>query len=362
MAIFRISNTNKINIGILENYDSFIWTERYCEFGDFELYTKYTREISDLLAEDYYISRVNSETVMIIESREIIPDSENGDKILIKGRSLESLLDRRIVLRQILIDSSLQSGIQTILNKEIIAGTYPERNFPNFIFTASADPIVTALNLKTQYYMDNVYEVISTLCKQNGIGFKIGLNASDQFEFKLYAGVDRSYNQITNPFVVFSPNFDNLINSRYFKSKQNKKNYVFISGEAGLVEWNESIYGRWAQVWTPDIPQGLNRREMFLDGEYLPKTDNSGTPISNADYVAQLEQRGYEALAENSEIELFDADIDIKSSYIYKTHFYLGDILQIVDVYGNAKRVRLTGTTYSENPSGTNLYPILETL
>ncbi len=362
MTNFMVLNKDRIAIGILDSIDSFIWNENYNTIGDFEIHTKFTNELFSILKEGYYITRSDSDRAMIIETCNIKPDPENGDKLIVTGRSLESLLTRRIILKQLIFDIGLETAIQTILDSEIISPYYSERAIPNFIFDLSNDEYIEGLPLISQYYMENVYDVIRNICEQNQIGFKIIFNASYEFVFQLYNGVDRSYDQITNPYVVFSTNFDNLVSSSYYKSSQRKKNVLFISGEDGLVDWNQGNYGKWAQVWTPDIPQGIDRREAFVDANYLPKTDSGGAPIPDADYVAQLEQRGYEELSLNSEVEIFEADIDITKSFRYRVDFFVGDILQIVDNYGHGVRVRLTGVTHSENTSGVNIYPTLKTL
>ncbi len=34
----RILDTNFIEVTVVENYTSFIWTDRYAQYGDFEIY------------------------------------------------------------------------------------------------------------------------------------------------------------------------------------------------------------------------------------------------------------------------------------------------------------------------------------
>lgn len=359
-----VYNTSWDVVGIVDVFESVLWVERYNEYSDFELVLKFDYNVYAFLQEDYYIKNPTSDKIMIIETVRIEEDPETGSRLFVSGRSLESILDRRLVLRQIIIDSTLQSGIQTILNSEIINGIFTERNIANFVFSASTDPLVTAPLLETQYYMDNVYDIISILCIDNGLGFNVHLNSSNQFVFNLYAGVNRSRDQLTNPFVVFSRKFDNLLTSHFYFSKQFMKNYVFVSGEEGLISWNQNLYGRWAQVWTPDVGPGLLRREMFLDTNYLPTTyDDSTTPIPDADYVAYLEQRGYEELAKWQEKYKFDASIDLLGVYKYKQDFFLGDLVEYEDSFGHVAKVRISEMTESlDNNSGHRLYPTLETV
>jgi len=363
MDIF-VFDTSFVNIGIFDTAESVIWTERYDKYGDCEIYTKFTPDALSLFQIDYYLKINESTKTMIIESLEIKTNSQKENVLVVHGRSLESLLDRRIVLKQILIDGSFQTGILTLLTSNIINGPFPERNFGNFIFSSSSDPLVTSLNLKSHYYMDNLYDVVSSLCTQGDLGFRILLNTSNQFVFSLYAGVDRSYNQIINPYVVFSPDFDNLLDSQYFRSKRYKKNYIFVSGEEGLYDWNQGTYGRWGQTWLTGEPiTGMFRREMFMDESSLSKTiSNSTTQISDDEYAAQMAQRGLEELANNAEYTVFDGSVDLTNSYKYGIDFSLGDILQLKNEFGLVSRVRVTEFTFSENLSGTSVYPTLITV
>lgn len=341
----------------IDTPESFIWTERYNDTGEFEFYGKFSNSLLSMFPKGYYLKIANSDRIMVIETIKIKSDPEAGDKLVVTGRSLESILDRRIILRQLLIDSSLQSGIQTILNTQIINGTFTERNFPSFLFSASTDPLVTTPTLKAQYYADVVFDVIKALTQQYNLGFRILLNTSNQMVFSLYAGSDRSYSQSTNSYVVFSPNFDNLISSEYLETDQFYKNFVLVSSNFNADLGDPEV----AQVWTADVGTGLNRLEMFSDARQLQKVDlGTGLPISDTNFQSQLFQRGLEELSRNAKFKVFDAYVNLNNSYKYNTDFFLGDIVQTEDNYGHAARVRIVGMTFSESVQGSTMYPTLQ--
>ena len=202
-----IKDTNFKDIFILDTYNSLIWTERYNECGDFEIYTRMNPDILNYIKQDYYVSRNDSECIMIVEKILIQSDIEDGDKLTISGRSLESILDRRIIWGQKALTGKLQDSIKTILTENIISPNNIKRKINNFIFEETDDEEITSLNIEAQYLGDNIYDVISSICKERSIGFKITLNNNNQFVFRLYYGVDRSYDQETNPYVVLSPSF-----------------------------------------------------------------------------------------------------------------------------------------------------------
>lgn len=361
----RVLSPSFVAIDVIDTVESILINERYDEPGDFEFYSKYTPDLDALLQKDRYVKFENSDELMIIESKELKNDPENGNKIIVKGRSFSSALDRRIILKQIIIDGSLQAGVHAILNQNVVASQFAQRNFPNFTLATSSDVQITSLILSAQFYTENVLDVIMAICRQHAIGFKVTINSSNVLVFSLYAGSNRSYGQLSNPFVVFSPGFDNIISSNYFESKREKKNWAFIAGDEGLANWNQGYYGRWAQVATFDYDggTGLALREVFIDASSLATVDyNTSSELTAEQYVEQLEQLGYQELYKLVETSSFSAEIDITKQYRYKQDFYLGDIVQYIDEYGHTTAARIVEISTFENINGHNIYPTLRSL
>lgn len=340
-------------VAIIDEYESMIWTDRYYEHGDFELYSPVTTRILDVFKQDYYLLNRSSDHVMIIEKLLIKTDVEDGNHIQITGRSLESILKRRIVWKQRSFNGRLQNGIKALLTENVIAPSDPARRIDNFIFEASTDPRITALTLDAQWTGDELYNVISELCKENGIGFKVTLNDNKQFVFKLYMGADRSYDQTDNPYVVFSPKFENIVNSNYIESKSALKNVTLIGGEG------EGTARRYTSIGTA---RGLDRRELFTDARDISSTLEDGTSLTSARYNSLLEQRGREHLGEYPDITSFEGEIEATMMFVYQEDFFNGDIVQIANEYGHETKTRIVEMTTSENERGTSVYPTFSTI
>ena len=77
----RILNTNLEAIAIVDAYESFIWSDRYYEYGDFELYMAMDSTLLDFLRKDYYIQIRESDHLMIIEDLKIESDAEEGNRL-----------------------------------------------------------------------------------------------------------------------------------------------------------------------------------------------------------------------------------------------------------------------------------------
>lgn len=348
-----VLNKNLDVVAIVDVYESIIWTERYYEYGDFELYTAMTQDLLNYIKTDNYIQRVGSDRVMIIEEIRIDTDSETGNHITITGRSLESILDRRVIWSQTTISGNLQNGIKKLVNENIISPSKEERKISNFIFKDSTDSQITGLTVEAQYTGDNLYDVISKVCEEKSIGFKVSLNESKQFVFELYAGADRSYEQINYPYVVFSPNFDNIINSNYLESKENLKNVALVGGEG------EGTARKYLAIGNTS---GLDRRELFVDARDISSEGEDGQTLTTEQYNELLKQRGNEYLADYTDLVSFEGAVETNIMYKYGVDFFDGDIVQIANEYGHEAKVRILEVVISENEEGNSVYPTFKTI
>ena len=352
---FLVLNTKFEAVAILDVFESFIWTDRYSKCGDFEIYTSSDRQIIETLKEDFYIWTEDSEHVMIIENRKIITDVEEGNKFLVSGRSLESILDRRIVWNQILLDGYFQTQIKRLLTENVINPSDSNRKISNFIFEETDDPYILSLKVQVQYTGDNLYEAVCKLCESVSIGFKITLNDDNQFVFKLYSGTDRSYDQEKNPYVVFSPSFENIIDSNYYESKAGYKNVGLVAGEGEGSARRMVVVGE-------STSKELSRRELYVDARDISSTTSNGGSISTSAYDNLLRQRGDEQLNENKIVQAFDGQVESTQMYRYGEHYFMGDITQLENEYGMESKVRVTEFIRSVDKDGIDSYPTFEVI
>jgi hypothetical protein len=347
-------------VTIFDTYESFIWTDRYNEPGDFEIYTVLKPEYLSFFKRDYYVEIEDSEHMMIIENIETETDAESGNHLRISGRSLESILDRRIVWNQTNIEGSLEKGIRQLLTENIIAPEIKERQIENFIFEDSTDIRVTDLNMENQYTGDTLLEVIEDVCKDNDIGFKICLNDNNQFVFSLYAGVDRSYEQDVNEYVVFKPSYDNVISSNYKEEGESFKNVCLVVGDDRNFDAdaqdetliiNEDDKVKIARV--VGYASGLSRRELYSNASGINKDED----MSEDEYKAKLDQHGTEELNKHMIKKTFDGQYETTKMFVYKRDFFIGDIVQVSDGFGNEAPSRILEFIWSHSASGFEAYP-----
>lgn len=347
-----VLNTDFESIAVIDVYESMIWTDRYDAYGDFEIYFAMNEKLLEYLKEDNYLWLQDSEHCMIIEDIKINADTEEGNHLIVTGRSLESILERRIIWGQRIFNGNLQNAIETMLNECIISPAIADRKIANFIFVPSTDSKITSLTIDTQYTGDDLYTVIKGLCEANNIGFKIILTDENKFAFSLYAGADRSYDQTENPYVVFSPNFENIINSNYFSSKANLRNVTLVAGEGEGASRKTTVVGS---------ASGLNRRELFTDARDISSDTDDGT-LSDAEYTAQLQARGIKGLAEHTISTAFEGEVEVTRLFKYGEDFFIGDIVQIANEYGNETSAYISELVISNSEEGLSIYPTFKTI
>lgn len=347
-------NLNKIKN--LDALDSIIWTDRYDKYGDFEIWTKADVSLIPYLQEDYYLSIAESEHIMVIETINLLTDVEDGDKFIVKGRSLESILDRRIIWNQTVLDGNLELEVRRMLRENAIIPADTDRTIPNLIFGLSSDPAINTLSITTQFSGTNLYDAIQEICSAYNIGFKITISSSGKFVFSLYAGKDRTYDQLDNPFVAFSPKLDNISSTSYYHSKIPLKTITLVAGEGEGSDRLSTI-----AILPGGAGTGLDRRELFTDAGDV-STFVGGVVIPLEEYYTQLQNRGLLDLLKNTYVSSFDGTIDPNVNYIYGEDFFLGDIIQLANEYGLNASARITEFIFSEDLSGRKSYPTFYTI
>ena len=346
-----IRNRNRDVIGMIDNYESLIWTPRYYEPGDFEVYTRATEESVSLLKLDNYVMKPDSDMVGIIESVQITTHPEEGDYIIAKGRCAKSILERRILWGLSGADNiTVELAIRKFVSENIVSPAMSARKIDHFVLGELRG---FTEKITAQYTGDNLLEVVVNLCKQYGIGFKVVLNDDGDFELQLYKGEDRSYNQTVNSWVVFSPEFENIMSSDYSHDKSTLKNACLIAGEGEALSRDYTFIG---------LTRGLDRRELFVDARDVTSETEGGEKLSTSDYYNLLEERGCEELAENLQTITFEGEVESSRQFVFGRDYNLGDIVTVKNQYGITVHPRVIEVIQSHDENGLTVIPTFSTV
>ena len=340
-----VKNADFTREGLIENFESLIWTKRYWECGDFELYLPASETALDLLKQDRYLVREDDDAVMIIERLEITTDSEDGNHLIVSGRSLESILTRRIVWEQTTYKDTPELVIYGLLRDAMIAPAAAQRKIDSmgFVYEESGN---TAVSM--QFTGTDIYDAVTDICKDYGFGFKL----TENLVFTLYIGKDRSLGQNKNARVIFSPTYGNLLESDYFSDKEEYKTIVRIAGEGEGSSRAYATYGTGAK--------GINRRELFVDARDLQKEDSEGNVMTAAEYHNALIARAKEQYAQHRIDTAFSGTIDTNGAFVYRKDYDLGDIVTVQNEYGMTENCRIVEVIENWDSTGYKAIPKYE--
>lgn len=336
-------------VGVIDSYRSLIWTQRYYEPGDFELWIDATPENIDLCRRgrmlyrdmDYEDGTIKS--VMIIQAINLHTSLEEGNTILLQGKDLKSLLHQRIIWNQTVFSGTLEANIRKAVKDNIISPSLAARAISNFTLAPEMGGTET---VKAQATGDNLGEWISEQLRVYEIGYDVVLT-DGSFVFGLYRGVDRSYEQDVNPYVVFSPGYENLLATDYVIDATEHANVAMIAGEGE---------GTARKTATAGDASGLDRREIYVDANDLSTDTSSGT-ITASTYKAQLMTKGEEALAEHRISVAFTGEIQPDVNVVYGTDYFLGDKVEIANEFGVEASARIVEIIDSEDETGRTVVP-----
>ena len=339
---------------------SVIWVSRYNTPGEFEVKIKASKYLRDVLFyrdADVFITRKESRTAMVVEKVHLESDMENGDYLTISGRSVESILARRIavawdaVKRQYLFTFSgyAEQLLRDLITNNIISpdSTQSWRAIPNFSL-ATAEGFTNSI--EAQLLGENILDVVEAVCGQFGWGFHVEYDGG--FTFSIYKGIDRSTGQVSRPFVIFSPAMQNVSSIEWTMDKSPEKSTCYIGGDG------DGVFRKIAFYAYPGT-SGLGNRETWFDGGSVSSKAEEGETMPSEDYAHLLWETAQTELAEHKRIFQMETEAIPDSGYVYGTDYDLGDIVTCRDSYGFSANCRVQEIREVEDENGYRLIPIL---
>lgn len=362
MAKFIILDSNFEQVDLLDEYESIIWTERAREAGDFELYTLVNTQLLEkltigryLMCDTFYKKEADTSRLMIIEDRQINYDSEDGNKLIVTGRDLKSILDRRVVWKQTHIkkDDPVQSVIKGLIDDAITNPENPKRKISNFVFDVVTGDF-GVIKEDGQLVGETLYDAINDICTNYDLNYEIIMDFNTKtFHMHLVSPVDHSWEQTSANPVIFSPKFNNLLNSSYKQISSTTKNVALIHGEGDEYNMIKTDIGS-------DDFSGFERREMFVNASDLSQELEDGTIYSEATYTNMLKTRAQKEMKEVNETEMYEGETDNARGYVYGVDYDIGDIVEILNEYNIESKVIVKEMVLSHSASGETLVPTFE--
>ncbi len=266
MTEVYVLNRDLERIGVVDNYTSLIWANRYSDIGDCELYVYATVELLKILKKNHYLVLEDDDMVCRIETIEIDTDVENGNYLIVTGYDCKKILNQRVIWGQTNADGNVEDYIRDIVYKSLVNPALPERAIrnadgrQNFLLGAKAG-FTEVTTEQTSY--KQVGEKVQEFCKLYQWGYKVIVD-NDNFYFSLYKGADRSNS------VIFSNDFENLISTKYREDSSSLGNVALVAGEGIGSNRSRNVSG---------YAESLDRYEIYVDARDISRTITWGDLI-----------------------------------------------------------------------------------
>lgn len=351
----RLLNKKFAPIEVIDIYISFIWTDRYYECGDFELKLPLLY-MPKKMAVGLYITYDRSDRAMVIESMQMDRTSDDENIVTVSGRSLEILLDRRVIYEYVYFkDGKLEDYIHLLLKNAVISPKNEYRKITGFSFKSSGNAEISAITVEAQHQGESLYNVICDICKKEHVGWRVRI-VNSGLEFSLFLGKDRSAS------VVFSEGMNNISECQLLKSVKDYRNAALIIGgedaDAG------KVYTDTDSADSKTAISGIERRELPVKSSTKYKTtdsDGNTVTLTKAQYLSVLQNVGKDKLTEHRVTCTANGKTDSTyGQFEYGVNFTLGDIVTIDTGFTDTTSARVTEATFSIGVDGFEEYQSFE--
>ncbi|MCD3351257.1 hypothetical protein G8V03_09690 [Clostridium botulinum D/C] len=312
MKSIRILDKDINLIGILDSYESFIFTRRFYRYGEFELKINANKLHADkliinnllLLGKDY-----NKVGIILHREYDYQNGIENTDVLLVKGICLKGLTKRRLIVPDTGQDFDNCNGNQEAImkyfvDKNCINPTDSNRKINNLILAENKNRGATD-RWRSSY--ENLADKLQVIGEYSKLGWNISLDhKAKKFIFDVIQGRHLTVNQSINPPVIFRSDFNNISSRHFIESIINSSNLIY----AGTREDNSKL------VLNNGDSRGFERIESF--------TDCTGD-------IEEIKQVSKTKLEELKELKTFELEVNPKNTFIYQQDYDLGDIVTIQD-------------------------------
>ncbi|MGA4517423.1 siphovirus ReqiPepy6 Gp37-like family protein [Solibacillus silvestris] len=357
-------------VGIIDNAKSVIWHSVYYGVGDFEIYAIASEKHLQLLQEDNYITRPDSDEIGIIESVVVEYNAQDGLMITASGRFAKSILDRRHIYnlsgnsnKATVLRGNVESAIRSLVANNLISCSFDTnrnisyfelgaiKNIPLIIVDEDGNPT------QKQVSYQNLLEYTDKVLEEYKLGSLVSIDDStNKLQFSVYQGADRSIdNAEGNDPIIFSQEYDNFSNSSYSHNKDTEKNAALIGGEGeGIQRFYSVIRGS---------KSGIDRREMWVDAASINRTYKDDQDVEHTytdeEYKAMLDANGKQQLAEAVAQESYEGSINtFGGTWKLNEDYFLGDVVTFQDNKLNKfVGVRIVEITEVQDENGFTIDP-----
>ena len=337
---------------VRDSFSSLLWDIEYYACGVFEVYIAASPKNIEIFRTGRIVGRDDDKDHYgLIESVQLETDAEDGDYLIVSGRFLMCLLERRIIYPT--FNFTKKVSYAQIVNNVVYynACRTGARKIPGLSIGDSSGSCWNQ-NTKLQISYDNLMKWVYTICEKIGgtANIRLAKTTDEQYEklLELSEGTDRSILQDDNPHIVFSDGYNKLLSFSYSTDSSVQRNYAYILGKGEGEERKRTTY------CDGDEPEHLDRYEVYVDERNTAQEED----VTDAEYLEILKSSGAEHLvqpktASESAIAAFS------TQYQYNKDYFVGDYVTVEQKrFGLIQpRIQLIGMVESFDQNGRSLTP-----
>lgn len=347
---------------IINGLTSKMWVERYAQDGEFKFTAPASSGMRNLLPTGSFISHVDSTEIMIVENHEINDDQGKETELIISGRGYETFFEQRIVgsnktfptsgtIEEYVLDPEYTwNQLVLLIGDHVIASGLIDDDDAIPYLEIMTDVEGVSVSESRVIKRGTLYSRMLELLQVDDLGVNVvrpgiwsplGPNA-EEVAFVIHAGVDRSSQ------IMFSYDTGEIESADYLWSNKLYKNAAYISGK-----WVETVL-KFAEA-------EYDRRMMQVDASDIDNAYETAPVGAELDaVVAQMQQRGLEALAAQNEIALTKAEVSKETNQsAYRKDFNVGDLITVQGDYNETSTMRISEYVEIEDENGRLGYPTL---
>jgi hypothetical protein len=343
---------------VIEGFESFVWTERYAAWGDFEILTNSDQGNRSLLQPGIRIGMTGSYRTMTVESvvDEIALDGIK--KLTVTGRSMEAILEDRVAYSAVddltakpkwTLTGHPADIMRTMFNTVCVTHALDANDGIPFYTSGRLLPVGSipepADTVTLDFDPDSLYNNLVSVATTWPVGFRLIRDGdTGHVYFEVYMGNDRTTMQSVRGAVLFAPQMETISKTATVKSIANQKSVAYVFGKLDAVK----VYATGFDATV----SGAARRVLMVNAQDIDLPLGAGLTTA-------LTQRGKTELGKNTAVYAYDGEVTQYQPYVYEIDYSLGDLVEEQSPEGFINQLIVTEQIFVSDGSGELSYPTL---
>lgn len=293
-----ILDKNFEEIGTLDTFNSFQWTRKYYDTGDFQLQCDIA--YFNMFVEGAFLFRKDYELALIEEIN--YTHSDNAEYSLsVKGRFISVILNDRVVKKKQTLTGTHEDIAYQLLEENFVNPTDTLRRIDSLLLLDKKQ-----LGEETSLELNNtsIGKKLDEFLKEKELSQRIQYDyLTNTLQYDVWKGKDRTEEQTMNSWAVFSDDYENVVDIEYSYDNSDHKNFAYIIGKNDMVVEVNQVLG--------------NERRIEI------------VTTSSEEEVASLTEKGRQELDKNKNVDVIDCSIMSSENMLYLRDYDLGDLCTI---------------------------------